>query len=40
MRQKNTADVECHLVPRWLHAKVIWWVDVGAYIGSTNPFRW
>ncbi|ANB18870.1 phospholipase D-like domain-containing protein [Dokdonella koreensis] len=36
MRQRNSADVECRLVPHWLHAKVIWWVGVGAYIGSAN----
>jgi hypothetical protein len=36
VRTKNTADVECRLVPHWLHAKVIWWVGVGAYIGSAN----
>lgn len=26
----------CRMVPDILHAKVIWWVDVGAYIGSAN----
>ena len=36
VRQRNTADVECRLVPHWLHAKVIWWIGVGAYIGSAN----
>ncbi len=35
-RQSSTADVECRLVPHYLHAKVIWWVGVGAYIGSAN----
>lgn len=35
-RQRITADIECRLVPHWLHAKVIWWVGVGAYIGSAN----
>ncbi len=36
IRQSHTADVECRLVPHWLHAKVIWWVGVGAYVGSAN----
>lgn len=26
----------CRVVPDILHAKVIWWVDVGVYIGSAN----
>lgn len=26
----------CRLVPDILHAKIIWWVDYGAYIGSAN----
>lgn len=26
----------CRMVPDVLHAKIIWWVDVGAYIGSAN----
>jgi hypothetical protein len=32
----RSPDVRCHLVPDFLHAKVIWWVDAGAYIGSAN----
>ena len=36
IKQRSTSDVECRLVPHWLHAKVIWWVGVGAYIGSAN----
>lgn len=35
-RQRSDAGVECRLVPHWLHAKVIWWVGVGAYVGSAN----
>lgn len=33
---RSTLDLRCHLVPQFLHAKVIWWVDAGAYIGSAN----
>lgn len=33
--QKNP-NLECRVVPDILHAKVIWWVGVGAYIGSAN----
>lgn len=29
-------NYECRLVPDILHAKVIWWVDAGVYIGSAN----
>jgi phosphatidylserine/phosphatidylglycerophosphate/cardiolipin synthase-like enzyme len=29
-------NFDCKLVPDILHAKVIWWVDAGAYIGSAN----
>lgn len=29
-------NYDCKLVPDILHAKVIWWVDVGAYFGSAN----
>ncbi|UPG93895.1 phospholipase D family protein [Luteibacter aegosomatissinici] len=36
LRQRAIASVECRLVPHWLHAKVIWWSGVGAYIGSAN----
>lgn len=32
----SSLDIRCHLVPDFLHAKVIWWVDAGAYIGSAN----
>lgn len=27
-------NYDCKLVPDILHAKVIWWVDAGLYIGS------
>lgn len=33
---RSNLDFRCHLVPNFLHAKVIWWVDAGAYIGSAN----
>ncbi|TMS59810.1 phospholipase [Imbroritus primus] len=33
---KASPNYECRLVPDILHAKVIWWVDAGAYIGSAN----
>lgn len=29
-------NFDCKLVPDILHAKIIWWVDAGAYIGSAN----
>lgn len=35
LRHKSP-NLSCRLVPHWLHAKVIWWVDSGAYIGSAN----
>src|SRR5688500_18046307 len=34
--QRNSPNALCRLVPHWLHAKVIWWVGQGAYIGSAN----
>jgi len=34
--QRKSPNAVCRLVPHWLHAKVIWWVGVGAYIGSAN----
>lgn len=34
--QLRSINVVCRLVPHWLHAKVIWWVGQGAYIGSAN----
>ncbi len=33
---KASPNFECKLVPDILHAKVIWWVDAGAYVGSAN----
>lgn len=33
---KASPNYDCKLVPDILHAKVIWWVDAGAYIGSAN----
>lgn len=33
---KSSPNFDCKLVPDILHAKVIWWVDAGAYIGSAN----
>lgn len=33
---KASPNFDCRLVPDVLHAKVIWWVDAGAYIGSAN----
>jgi len=33
---KASPNLNCKLVPDILHAKVIWWVDAGAYIGSAN----
>jgi phosphatidylserine/phosphatidylglycerophosphate/cardiolipin synthase-like enzyme len=35
LNQKNPNYI-CRVVPDILHAKVIWWVGVGAYIGSAN----
>lgn len=32
----KSPNLSCRLVPHWLHAKIIWWVDSGAYIGSAN----
>lgn len=34
--KRDSIDLRCYLVPEHLHAKVIWWVDAGAYIGSAN----
>ncbi|MDH5833946.1 phospholipase D-like domain-containing protein [Luteimonas kalidii] len=34
--RRNSPNAICKLVPHWLHAKVIWWVGQGAYIGSAN----
>ncbi len=33
---QGSGDITCKLVPDILHAKVIWWEGVGAYIGSAN----
>jgi PLD-like domain len=33
---QNSPNAVCRLVPDILHAKVIWWVDAGAYVGSAN----
>lgn len=33
---KKSPNLVCRLVPDLLHAKVIWWVGAGAYIGSAN----
>lgn len=33
---QGSPNFVCRMVPDVLHAKVIWWVDVGAYIGSAN----
>ena len=33
---KASPNFDCKLVPDILHAKIIWWVDAGAYIGSAN----
>ena len=30
------ANIICRVVPDHLHAKVIWWVGEGAYVGSAN----
>lgn len=34
--EKKSLNLICKLVPDYLHAKVIWWVGVGAYVGSAN----
>lgn len=34
--RRKSPNAICRLVPHWLHAKIIWWVGVGAYIGSAN----
>lgn len=33
---KASPNFDCKLVPDILHAKVVWWVEAGAYIGSAN----
>ncbi|TXC66059.1 hypothetical protein FSC37_09430 [Piscinibacter aquaticus] len=33
---KKNLNLVCNLVPDFLHAKVIWWVGVGAYVGSAS----
>lgn len=33
---QQSPNLTCRLVTHWLHAKVIWWVDSGVYIGSAN----
>lgn len=33
---KQSPNYECKLVPDIFHAKIIWWEDYGAYIGSAN----
>lgn len=33
---KKSPNYVCKLVPDYLHAKVIWWVGYGVYIGSAN----
>ncbi len=33
---RNTPNLSWRVVPKWLHAKVIWWEGKGAYIGSAN----
>lgn len=33
---RASPSLDCKLVPDILHAKVIWWVDAGVYIGSAN----
>src|SRR5581483_12270342 len=34
--ETKSPNAVCRLVPYWLHAKVIWWVGAGVYIGSAN----
>lgn len=33
---RKSPSYEYRVVPKWLHAKVIWWVGEGVYIGSAN----
>jgi len=33
---QKSPNFTCRMVPDILHAKVIWWVGVGAYVGSAN----
>lgn len=33
---QRSPNFTCRVVPDILHAKIIWWVGVGAYIGSAN----
>lgn len=33
---RKSPNLSCRLVAHWLHAKVIWWVESGVYIGSAN----
>lgn len=35
LNQRNPA-LSCRMVPDFLHAKVLWWMGVGAYLGSAN----
>lgn len=32
----KSPNIAYRVVPKWLHAKVIWWVSQGAYVGSAN----
>lgn len=34
--RRNSPNFQYQAVPKWLHAKVIWYVGEGAYIGSAN----
>ncbi|MDI9239452.1 phospholipase D-like domain-containing protein [Lysobacter sp. LF1] len=34
--KRNSPNFQYFAVPKWLHAKVIWYVGAGAYIGSAN----
>jgi hypothetical protein len=33
---QRSPSAVCRLVPKWLHAKVIWWEGEGVYVGSAN----
>lgn len=36
LQPRHLANLSWRVVPTYLHAKVIWWVGQGAYIGSAN----
>ena len=33
---RKNPNLQCKLIHKFFHAKVIWWVGAGAYVGSAN----